>query len=202
VQIVLDSITVAGNQVTISFTHTGPECPDASPSVLHVHENLLRAPHAGSDPVQLNKDFNIGPGSGNSVTVPLLDAVDGKCFVQVDAHASGVNRGQFFPTATCPSSSSSASESSSPSQVVNPPSPPAGPSSTNRVVVPPASSPAPLANQGGPVLASTGARAVNPLVIGASLLLAGAMLLAAGAPGRRWRTGLRAARTSWAGGRH
>ena len=53
--IVLDSITVSGNQVTVSFTHTGTDCPDAAPSVLHVHENLLSAPHAGSDPVQLNQ---------------------------------------------------------------------------------------------------------------------------------------------------
>jgi len=207
VVIVLDSITVSGGQVTVSFSHTGAECPDAAPSVLHVHENLLSAPHAGSDPVhQLNQNFNIGPGSGNSVTVPLLDAVEGKCFVQVDAHASGVNRGQFFPTATCPSSSPSQSvspsQSTSPSQVVNPPSPPAGPSSSSKAVVPPVSSPTALTNQEGPVLASTGVKAQNPLLLGTTLLLAGAMLLAAGLPGRRWRTGLRAARTIWAGGRH
>jgi hypothetical protein len=207
VVIVLSSITVSGGQVTVSFSHTGTECPDAAPSVLHVHENLLSAPHAGSDPVhQLNQNFNIGPDFGDSVTVPLLDAVEGKCFVQVDAHASGVNRGQFFPTATCPSSSPSQSvspsQSTSPSQVVNPPSPPAGPSSSSKAVVPPVSSPTALTNQEGPVLASTGVKAQNPLLLGASLLLAGAMLLAAGLPGRRWRTGIRAARTIWAGGRH
>lgn len=207
VAIVLGSITVSGNQVTVSFTHTGTECPDAMPSVLHLHENLLATPHAGSDPVhQSNNDFNIGPDFGNSVTVPLLDGVEGKCFVQVDAHASGVNRGQFFPTQACPSSSPSQSvspsQSTSPSQVVNPPSPPAGPSSSSKAVVPPVASPSKQSNQDGPVLASTGVKAQSPLVLGGSLLLAGGMLLAAGLPGRRWRTGLRAARSMVAGGRH
>ena len=130
VAIVLGSISVSGNQVTVSFTHTGTECPDAASSVLHVHENLLSTPHAGSDPVhQSNRDFTIGPDSANSVTVALLDGVEGKCFVQVDVHAGGVNRGQFFPTETCPSASPSQSvspsQSTSPSQVVNPPTPPA-----------------------------------------------------------------------------
>jgi hypothetical protein len=207
VVIVLGSITVSGNQVTVSFTHTGPECPNAASAVLHVHENLLSTPNSGSDPIQLNKDFDIGPGSGNSVTVPLLDGVEGKCFVQVDAHASGVNRGRFFPTAVCPSSSPSQSvspsQSTSQSQIVNPPTPPSS-SSPAKVVVPPVSSPTAQAQEqnSAPVLASTGTRAQNPLVLGASLLLAGAMLLAAGLPGQRWRTGLRALRTLRAGGRH
>ncbi|HEX4727921.1 MAG TPA: hypothetical protein VH298_08990 [Jatrophihabitans sp.] len=189
----------------MSFTHTGIDCPDAAPSVLHLHENLLSTPHAGSDPIQLNRDFDIAPDSADSVTVPLLDGVEGKCFVQVDVHAGGVNRGQFFPTATCPSAtpsqSVSPSQSTSPSQVVNPPTPPAS-STPAKVVVPPVSSPTSLAQQDVPVLASTGVKAQNPLVLGGSLLLAGAMLLAAGLPGRRWRTGLRTARTLWAGGRH
>jgi hypothetical protein len=207
VVIVLGSITVSGNQVTVSFTHTGIDCPDAAPSVLHLHENLLSTPHAGSDPIQLNRDFDIAPDSADSVTVPLLDGVEGKCFVQVDVHASGVNRGQFFPTATCPSAtpsqSVSPSQSTSPSQVVNPPTPPAS-STPAKVVVPPVSNPTQQAQQqnAAPALPNTGARTQSPLVLGTSLLLAGAMLLAAGLPGRRWRTGLRTARTLWAGGRH
>jgi LPXTG-motif cell wall-anchored protein len=71
------------------------------------------------------------------------------------------------------------------------------------VVVPPVSRPTQAQQQSAaPVLPNTGARAQSPLVLGTSLLLAGAMLLAAGLPGRRWRIGLRAARTLWAGGRH
>jgi hypothetical protein len=202
VQITLGSIVVNGSQVVVSFTHTGTECPDAKSSVLHVHENLLRVPHSGSDAVQLNRDYDVTPGFADSVTLPLLEAVDGKCFVQIDVHANGVNHGQFFPTATCPSESVSPSSSTSPSQVVNPPSPPAGSSSApTKVVVPEESTPAALVNP-PPALAQTGARAQNPLVIGASLLLAGSMLLLAGRPGRRWHSGLRLARTLWANGRH
>jgi hypothetical protein len=216
VQIVLGSITVSGSTVTVSFTHTGSECPDATSSVLHVHENLLAVPQAGSDSVQLNRDFSITPGFGNSVSLPLLEAVDGKCFVQIDVHANGVARGRFFPTATCPSESvspsqsvsasesvsssvsSSESSSSSPSQVVNPPTPPAGSSAAGQSN----SSPVVLVNSPTPVLASTGSRARNPLLVGFGLLLAGFMLLVAGRPGSRWRAGLRSASTLWASGRH
>jgi LPXTG-motif cell wall-anchored protein len=172
--------------------------------VLHVHENLLSTPHSGSDAIQLNRDFDITPGFGDSVSLPLLDAVEGKCFVQIDVHASGVNHGQFFPTATCPSESVSPSQSvsasSTPSQVVNPPTPPAATSSSR--AVPPASSPVALVNPPPPVLANTGSRSQNPLLLGISLLLAGSVLLAAGRPGSRWRAGLRAASTLWASGRH
>jgi len=203
VQIVLGSITVSGSTVTVSFTHTGTECPDATSSVLHVHENLLSTPNSGSDPVhQLNQDFDITPGFADSVSLPLLDAVEGKCFVQVDVHASGVNRGRFFPTATCPSPSQSISASSTPSQVVNPPTPPAA-TSSSRTVVPPASTPVAQVNAPTPpTLANTGSRSQNPLLIGISLLLAGSIMLAAGRPGNRWRAGLRAASTLWASGRH
>ena len=204
VQIVVDSITVSGSTVTVSFTHTGSECPDATSSVLHVHENLLSTPHSGSDAVhQLNRDFDITPGFADSVSLPLLEAVDGKCFVQIDVHASGVNHGQFFPTATCPSQSispsQSVSESSTPSQVVNPPSPPAVSSSSRAV---PSTSPIVLVNSPTPVLPNTGSRAQNPLLLGISLLLAGSLLLVAGRPGSRWRAGLRAAGTLWSSGRH
>jgi hypothetical protein len=207
VQIVLGSTTVSGGTVTVSFTHTGTECPDAASSVLHVHENLLSTPNSGSDAVhQLNRDYDVTPGFANSVSLPLLDAVEGKCFVQVDVHAGGVNHGRFFPTETCPSESVSPSQSvsasSTPSQVVNPPSPPAATSSSRPV--PPASSPAPLVNASSPppALASTGSRAQNPLLLGISLLLAGSLLLAVGRPGSRWRDRLRFASTLWANGRH
>lgn len=135
VQIVLTSMSVSGNTVLVSFTHTGLECPDATSSLLHVHENLVPTAHAGSDPVQLNRDFTVTPGFATSVTVPLLDAVEGKCFVQVDVHANGAAHGQFFSTASCPSTTPSTSVSASqstsvspsqsvaPTEVVNPPVP-------------------------------------------------------------------------------
>jgi LPXTG-motif cell wall-anchored protein len=182
VQIVLTSISVSGNTVLVSFTHTGGECPDATSSVLHVHENLVRTAHAGSDPVQLNRDFAVTPGFANSVTVPLLDAIEGKCFVQVDVHANGAAHGQFFPTASCPSTtpstsvspsqSVSASQSLEPSQAVNP-SPPA---STT-----PAATPSEVAatRSEAPTLPLTGARSQNLLVLAGLLLGIGGLLLAA-----------------------
>jgi hypothetical protein len=114
VRITLGRMTVSGGMVTISFTHNAHGCPSARPALLHLHQNLLTTPRAGSDPVhQWNADLLIGPSHGDGVTVPLLESADGKCFVQVDAHASGDTRGQFFPTTTCSSASPSTSASSS-----------------------------------------------------------------------------------------
>ena len=176
VQIVLTSISVSGSTVLVSFTHTGVECPDATSSVLHVHENLLRTAHAGSDPIQLNRDFTVTPGFANSVTVPLLEAVEGKCFVQVDVHANGAARGQFFPTASCPSttpsSSVSPSQSTLPSLVVNPPPP----GSTTPATIP---SQAVAIRSEPPTLPLTGARSQNLLVVAGLLLGVGGLLLAA-----------------------
>jgi LPXTG-motif cell wall-anchored protein len=188
VQIVLTSISVSGDTVLVSFTHTGVECPDATSSVLHVHENLVRTAHAGSDPVQSNRDFAVTPSFGNSVTVPLLEAVEGKCFVQVDVHANGAAHGQFFPTATCPSTtpstsvspsqsvsasqSTSPSQSIEPSQAVNPP--PLG--STTPATTP---SQAVAIRSEAPTLPLTGARSQNLLVLAGLLLGIGGLLLVA-----------------------
>jgi hypothetical protein len=115
VRITLGGIAVSNGAVTISFTHTGHGCSSARPTLLHVHQNLLVAPGAGSDPDhQRNDDFSIGGNHADQVTVPLLESVAGKCFVQVDAHADGSARGRFFPTATCPSPSQSSPSQSSP----------------------------------------------------------------------------------------
>jgi hypothetical protein len=114
VRITLGKVTVSGGMVTFSFTHNAHGCPSARPALLHLHQNLLSAPVAGSDPEhQWNADLSIGPNSAEGVTVPLLESADGKCFVQVDAHASGQTRGQFFPTTTCSSASPSSSASTS-----------------------------------------------------------------------------------------
>ena len=115
VVITLGRMTVSGGMVTIAFTHNAHNCPSARPALLHIHQNLLMTPQAGSDPVhQWNADLYIGPSHGDGVTVPLLESADGKCFVQVDAHASGMTRGQFFPTTTCTSPSGSSPATSSP----------------------------------------------------------------------------------------
>jgi hypothetical protein len=115
VHVTLGRMSVSGGMVTISFTHTGHGCPSAQPASLHVHQNLLSEPRAGSDPEhQWNADFAIGPEHSDGVTVPLLASADGKCFVQVDARVSGQRRGQFFPTTTCTSASPSSTPSSSP----------------------------------------------------------------------------------------
>jgi hypothetical protein len=100
--------------VVVTIEHTGQDCPGAAPGTLHVHQNLLASPQAGSNADhQWNKDFQIGPDFGTTVTFPLMDSADGLCFVQVDVHAGDIAKGRFFPTATCTSASSSASESSS-----------------------------------------------------------------------------------------
>ena len=139
VRITLGRMTVSGGMVTISFTHNAHGCPSARPALLHLHQNLLRTPRAGSDPVhQWNSDLLIGPSHGDGVTVPLLESADGKCFVQVDAHASGDTRGQFFPTTTCSSAS---------------PSPPA--SSSTAPSTPASSSTAPTSSSTAPASSST-----------------------------------------------
>lgn len=123
VQVTLGRMSVSNGMVTISFSHNGHGCPAALPTRLHIHQNLLMTPQAGSDPVhQRNTDYDIGPDSAETVTEPLLESADGKCFVQVDAHASGQARGQFFPTTTCssapptsPATSSTVPSSTAPS---------------------------------------------------------------------------------------
>jgi hypothetical protein len=123
VQITFGPMSVSGGMVTISFSQNAHGCASAQPARLHIHQNLLSAPRAGSDPEhQWNTDLDIGPSHGDSVTVPLLESADGKCFVQVDAHASGHSRGQFFPTATCTSATPSSPASSSPAPSSTPPS--------------------------------------------------------------------------------
>ncbi|MGZ4595462.1 MAG: hypothetical protein ACXV3V_00930 [Actinomycetes bacterium] len=119
VQVTLGGVQVVGREVVISFTHNDQDCPGATPARLHVHANLVSGKHAGSDPVnQLNRDFQISGSSGNSVTIPLLDGVPGKCWVQVDRHVSGQRKGSFVPAATCP-----AEETKTPTPVVTTPAP-------------------------------------------------------------------------------
>jgi hypothetical protein len=184
--------------VTISFTHTGHGCPSSRPALLHVHQNLVVAPRAGSDPAhQRNDDFLIGPNHADQVTVPLLQAAAGKCFVQVDAHADGDARGQFFPTTTCASPSESSPAPSSSATSSSPPS-----SSAQTSTAPASSSAAPSTSQSflsasetrssamvtfvpagqsqtpaSGALASTGVDPVVPLGLAAVLLITGAWLM-------------------------
>ena len=112
------SSTLSGGNVVVTIAHTGAGCPNMAAATLHVHQNLLASPQAGSNSThQWNKDFQIGPNFGTTVEFPLMASADGLCFVQVDVHAGTIHKGRFFPTATCtsstPSQSSSAPASSS-----------------------------------------------------------------------------------------
>lgn len=202
VRITLGKISVAGGLVIISFSQNAHNCPSARPALLHIHQNLLMTPRAGSDPVhQRNTDFSIGFNHAGTVTVALLESADGKCFVQVDAHASGTARGQFFPTTTCSSATPSSPAPSSSESTSSPP-----PSSTAQTSTPPAPStsqsflsastsrPAgqslvPVAQHDGSPptgsLASTGTGLAAPLGLAAALLLAGGWLVAWGRRPRR-----------------
>jgi hypothetical protein len=201
VRITLGKITVSGGMVTFSFTHNAHGCPSAKPALLHLHQNLLSAPVAGSDPEhQWNADLSIGPNSAEGVTVPLLESADGKCFVQVDAHASGQTRGQFFPTTTCSSASPStsaststapsttASTSTAPSTTASTSTAPSSssavptrtsqsflPESTSRTSAPLTLVPAAQSSSGG--LAATGSSVAAPVGVAAGLLIAGAGLM-------------------------
>jgi hypothetical protein len=202
VSIILGRIIVDNGVVTITFTHTGQGCSSAQPVLVHVHQNLLAAPRAGSDPAhQRNDDVSVGPDSADQVTVPLLRAVPGKCFVQVDVHAGGTARGRFFPTATCPSpgssspapsssapssSASSSSVSSSTAPTSTPP-PSTAPSTSQSFLSASESRSAAVltvvavARQSQPFssgsLASTGAIPAAPLGLAAVLFIAGAGLM-------------------------
>jgi hypothetical protein len=106
---------LAGGQVVVHVAHDGQGCPDAKPATLHIHQNLLSFPHAGSDPVhQSNVNLTIGHDSDDTVLVDLMTAVPGMCFVQVDASSGSIRRGRFFATATCPAESTPPPSSSSP----------------------------------------------------------------------------------------
>ncbi|MDQ1717430.1 MAG: hypothetical protein QOE89_1383 [Pseudonocardiales bacterium] len=187
VHITIGTISSDGTQVTIALEHTGPECASAQPATLHVHQNLLRTPTAGSDPEhQSNNDIAVGTGFGDSVTLPLLAGVVGKCFVQVDVHASGVARGRFFPTADCPQvESSSTSVPPPPSTSSVPPTPTTSPVSQG-VEATAITQPAPASTTAVAALASTGSYLLGPvllavLAIGFGLLMATGM----GSPKRR-----------------
>jgi hypothetical protein len=167
--------------VTIGIEHTGPECPSSQPATLHVHQNLLRTPAAGSDPEhQSNNDIAVGPDYGDSVTLPLLAGVVGKCFVQVDVHASGAASGRFFPTADCPQvESSSTSVPPPPSTSSVHPTPTTSPVSRG-VEATVITQPAPASTTAVAALASTGSYLLGPvllavLAIGFGLLMASGM---------------------------
>lgn len=130
VQVSNVDLKVVGSVVVVTFDHTDTGCA----TTLHVHENLVLTPHAGSDPNhQLNQNFSIGPDGPNSVSVPLLAAADNKCFVQVDVHFNGQSAHKFFPTATCPSPTTTSAPPSS--------SPPSSTPATTTAAPPPSTTP-------------------------------------------------------------
>jgi hypothetical protein len=197
VVITLGKIIVSGGTVTVTFTHTGADCPSASPAVLRVHENLLPTRAAGRDPLHhLNQDFSVGPNFGNSVQVPLLDGIVGECFVQIDVHVGDQRAGIFaiVPTVSCPTStpppSSTAINPPPPSSTaINPPppsssaiNPPPPPSSSAINPPPPASTTPRVAITYPPVHVATGldgARRTLPWLrlLGGLALIAGLTLL-------------------------
>jgi hypothetical protein len=145
----LQQVTVNGATATVSYTITGCVGSDR----VHVHENLLAAPTAGSDPQhQANYNFDITVDSPTQQTVPLLDGIPGKCWIQFDYSTARERHGAFIRTPTCPSESSSPPSSSSP-----PPSSSSAPSSSG------APSPSPVSTT-PPVSSSSAAAstAVSP----------------------------------------
>jgi hypothetical protein len=95
---------VSGSTVTVSYTIAG--CTGTV--LLHIHQNLLTGPNAGSDSAhQSNADFPIGANSLTSQSVPLLAGVEGKCWVQVDYSTPTERHGIFTPTSGCSTPSSS-----------------------------------------------------------------------------------------------
>ena len=167
------SPTLSGGNVVITISHTGQGCPNATPATLHVHQDLLASPHAGSNPQhQSNQDFSIGPNFGDTVTVALLASVDDLCFVQVDVHAGSIHHGRFFPTVTC--GSTSPSESSSASSSVPASSSVAAESSslaTSEVAAVATTAPGPTGS-----LASTGVLVSVPVLLAIVLIVAGFLL--------------------------
>jgi len=122
VKVMSTTISVIDDMVRIGFTHTGQACDRAEPTRLHVHQNLLAKPQAGSDPLnQRNDNFLISTNSPNQVSVRLLASVPGKCFVQVDVHVSGAARGRFVPTETCLSANDQTTSAPPPTVIANPP---------------------------------------------------------------------------------
>jgi hypothetical protein len=177
-KVTITSVTIDKNldgsgNVVVNIEHDGQNCPDAKPTTLHIHQNLGKTPTAGSDSVQSNVNYSVGPTFGNSVTFALLSAVEGKCFVQVDASADGIRRGKFFPTGTCPSESIVPSSSA----VIPPPvihsSAEAASSSLPSVTPTVSKTPAPQ-------LAFTGASTAGPVGAAGLLIGSGAWLMAAG----------------------
>ena len=186
VQISNVDFKVVGGDVVVTFSHTSTGCP----AILHVHENLVPSPKAGSDPNhQLNKDFSIGPDGPTSVSVPLLAPADNKCFVQVDVHYNkDQSTGGFVPTATCPSTSPTPTPSTSPT-----PTPSTSPTPTASTSAAPAAvvTPSPSQSALPPVTIETGQQPVasrspgSSVVVGAIavlLILAGGLVLLV----RRW----------------
>ncbi|MDT4932996.1 MAG: hypothetical protein QOK11_888, partial [Pseudonocardiales bacterium] len=113
VQVQLGDHSVSGATVTVQYTIVGSCGTDR----LHIHENLVTGPHAGSDPIhQVNYDFDIGKGSPTQQSVPLLDSADGKCWVQVDYSTARERKGFFVPTVNCitPTSSTPPPSTSTP----------------------------------------------------------------------------------------
>ena len=199
VQISNVDFKVVGGDVVVTFSHTHTGCP----ATLHVHENLVASPKAGSDPNhQLNQDFSIGPDGPTSVSVPLLASADNKCFVQVDVHFNvDQSTGGFVPTATCttpssspPSTSPTATPSTSPTATPST-SPTATPSTTptQSTSAAPAAvvTPSPSQSALPPVTIETGQQPaasrwpMSSVVVGAIavlLMLAGGLVLLV----RRW----------------
>jgi hypothetical protein len=204
VQISNVDFKVVGPDVVVTFSHTSTGCP----ATLHVHENLVASPKAGSDPNhQLNQNFSIGPDGPTSVSVPLLAPADNKCFVQVDVHYNtDQSTGGFVPTATCPSTSPTPTPSTSPTPTPAPSTSPTAtpstsptastsptPTTTASTSAAPAAvvTPSPSQSALPPVTIETGQQPaasrwpMSSVVVGAiavSLILAGGLVLLV----RRW----------------
>lgn len=106
----LGGLVVNGAMATVPYTITGCVGSDR----LHIHENLLASPAAGSDPEhQTNYNFDITVDSPAQQSVPLLDGIPGKCWIQFDYSTARERHGAFIHTPTCPSETPTSPPSSS-----------------------------------------------------------------------------------------
>jgi hypothetical protein len=172
VLIELGGVIDNGATATVPYTISGCVGSDR----LHIHQNLLASPTAGSDSEhQSNYNFDITVDSPTEQTVPLLDGVAGKCWIQFDYSTARERHGAFLRTPTCPTetptppptSSLPPSSSSAPSTSTVPSTHPVPSSSaaTSTSVVPHSSQPAPQVTSSAvvPVVASVAPSQIGPI---------------------------------------